>query len=446
MMKPRQLLLLLFAVVAGTVLFRGWWDNGGKPLAEYGIPGDGAAAQEGEQPQDEYTQHDHHEAAEKFQNKLRQRQRPTAQQQDKQLPQVQFVVPDGLSQLEEAMLSADARSGGEDDLPEELKLSDAVYVDVDELPTCASLGLADQPNAADAKPARVFDTVLFNSEFTQAEVRFMTLANVVDYFVVVEANITHQGTPKPYYFDSMWERLDDALKAKIIRVKLEMTTDTGDATAGQWRYEQYMRRHGTIQMGAIAKGGAQAGDIVMVSDLDEIPRPSLVLSLKLDRCQVAYPITVEVALSYYSFRVLHNPTWLHPNIDRLGSSGSDYQCTGQDLRENGKPPCISKTVIHKGGWSCSWCFKTIGRYLNKVQSYPHVEHNTPQFNRPEHIARHIFQGADLFDRSFIHNTVLPPGQPVDAPSYLLDHPDRFDYLLDHLQKPFVQVYADSKKQ
>jgi len=444
----KTLLFLVFLVLAVTVLLhRGQWDNTGQDT--------GIVLWKDTWAESAAKSSSHHGAAEAFQQRLRQGLQhghapvpKDRQHNEKNVslsvpPQIHFVLPADLSPLEQAMLASDAAAGGENDLPEELKLSDAVHVSADELPTCGSLGLspttAKKPGRA---PPRVFDTVMFNSEFSQAEIRFMTLANVVDYFVVVEANITYQGNPKPYYFDAMWERLDDALKAKIIRVKLEMTTDSGDKELGQWQYEVFMRQHGMVRMGAIEKGGAQTGDIILVSDMDEIPRPSLILLLKLDWCQVEYPITVQVALSHYSFRIIHDPTWRFPQIDRMGSSGTEHQCTAEELRSN-KPPCASKTVVRKGGWSCSWCFKTIGRYLNKAQSFAHVELNTPKYSRPEYLAKHIYDAADLTDRPYVHNFVLPPGEPVDAPPYVLAHPDRFDYMIDHLQKPFIKVYASS---
>ena len=51
----------------------------------------------------------------------------------------------------------------------------------------------------------LIDSFLFFNEFELAELRVRYLEKIVDYFVVVEANITHQGKKKPWNFPRILE-------------------------------------------------------------------------------------------------------------------------------------------------------------------------------------------------------------------------------------------------
>ena len=47
---------------------------------------------------------------------------------------------------------------------------------------------------------KIFDCFIFFNEFDLLEIRLTELYDHVDYFVMAEANTTHTGNPKPFYF------------------------------------------------------------------------------------------------------------------------------------------------------------------------------------------------------------------------------------------------------
>lgn len=53
----------------------------------------------------------------------------------------------------------------------------------------------------------VYDCFIFFNELDLLEIRLNELDDVVDYFVLVEANRTFQNNHKPYYFDENKEHL-----------------------------------------------------------------------------------------------------------------------------------------------------------------------------------------------------------------------------------------------
>jgi beta-1,4-mannosyl-glycoprotein beta-1,4-N-acetylglucosaminyltransferase len=117
---------------------------------------------------------------------------------------------------------------------------------------------------------RLFDCFTFFNELDLLEVRLETLAPHVDFFVLAESPITYRADPKPLYFEQNKERFAKFLpKIRHIIVD-DLPTEKG--------FDQNWQRE-TLQRAALERGLADARDedIIMLSDLDEIPSPSKIL-------------------------------------------------------------------------------------------------------------------------------------------------------------------------
>ena len=112
----------------------------------------------------------------------------------------------------------------------------------------------------------IYDCFTFFNELDLLEMRLNILKDVVDKFVLVEAGETHTGKPKPFYFKDNEDRFS-AFRDRIVYVGIESFPKGHDA----WWCENYQRNE-------ILRGleGARPDDIVLISDLDEIPRPEAV--------------------------------------------------------------------------------------------------------------------------------------------------------------------------
>lgn len=71
---------------------------------------------------------------------------------------------------------------------------------------------------------KIYDSFLFYNELDILEIRLNELKNVVDYFILIESSVTHQGQSKPFIFDENKERFGEFLD-RIIHIKV---TDTPD--------------------------------------------------------------------------------------------------------------------------------------------------------------------------------------------------------------------------
>lgn len=113
---------------------------------------------------------------------------------------------------------------------------------------------------------RVYDCFTFYNEFELLELRLKSLWNMVDYFVIVEANRTQVNEPKDFNFLKRQDEFEEfKSKIKYVMVNEEIPFKEG---THDWAIEVYQRD--SIKRGLL---DAQPDDLILISDLDEIPKP-----------------------------------------------------------------------------------------------------------------------------------------------------------------------------
>ncbi len=146
----------------------------------------------------------------------------------------------------------------------------------------------------------IFDCFSYLDEDLLLEIRLNILNDHVDYFVIVEGNKTWQNNPKKLKFD-----IDkfDKFKKKIIYVPVE------DLPGGP---DPYLREN--FQRNCILRGlnNSSENDLIVVSDLDEIPNPNEVKSFNSKLKYAAF----RQRHFYYKFNLQSekNPYWIGSRI------------------------------------------------------------------------------------------------------------------------------------
>ena len=109
---------------------------------------------------------------------------------------------------------------------------------------------------------KIYDCFPFYNELDLLELRLSEHWDHVDYFVIAEANKTHQGYSKPFILEQNWNRYKE-FHNKIIHIKVEDMPTHSNA----WVLENYQRN-------ALSRGfqNADLNDVIVVSDCDEILR------------------------------------------------------------------------------------------------------------------------------------------------------------------------------
>ena len=132
------------------------------------------------------------------------------------------------------------------------------------------------------------------------DLRMNILNKVVDYFVIVEGNKTWQNNTKKFKFKI--EKFKK-FKKKIIYVKVNDLPDGKNP----WLRENFQRN-------CISRGlqKAREEDLIMISDLDEIPNPSVI---KLFKATMKYAV-FQQKLYYYKLNLQSetDPLWLGTRI------------------------------------------------------------------------------------------------------------------------------------
>ena len=193
---------------------------------------------------------------------------------------------------------------------------------------------------------KIFDCFMFFNELELLELRLMTLYNVVDYFVLVEAGTTFTGNEKEMYYEknkNLFEKYSD----KIIYISVDKLPYS-DA----WENEFYNRN-------LIIQGlsSANDNDYIIISDVDEIPNPDAIL----EGINNNYDIfKLKQKLFYYYVNCIQNQEWFGTVVIK-----KKYIKSPQDARSfSGR----NIKIIDNGGWHYSFLGDK-DRIKLKLESY-----------------------------------------------------------------------------
>ncbi len=182
---------------------------------------------------------------------------------------------------------------------------------------------------------KIFDCFKFFNELELLHLRMMVLNNLVDYFVLVEANKTHTGHKKDFIFERYKDEFND-YASKIIYVKVE---DLPNYTRSNiWIAENFQRN-------CISRGlfSANIGDKIIISDVDEIPNP-ITIEKYIDSKE---PVTMVQHLFYYYINCLQTSPWSGSIMATYGNYESP-----QALRNLARD--INYNPVPDGGWHYSY--------------------------------------------------------------------------------------------
>ncbi|KAK0880803.1 hypothetical protein LTR87_005296 [Friedmanniomyces endolithicus] len=217
--------------------------------------------------------------------------------------------------------------------------------------------------------------------------------------------------------------------------------DPGSAVLGSitWDHEDFLRNallHGVFPELVGTWREAHEGDVLIVSDVDEIPKPETLVVLR--KCEFPDRLTLRSDFYYYSFQWLHaGEKWAHPQVTTY--RGLTSTIPPKDLR-NGEPAthgflCLNhvrswwqRADLWDAAWHCSSCFATVREMQTKMESFSHTSWDTAENRDPKTIIERVGGGRDLFGREDqVYERAV---ENRDVPAYILQHSDRFGYLLD----------------
>ena len=244
----------------------------------------------------------------------------------------------------------------------------------------------------------IYDCFSYWDEDLLLDLRLNILNEFVDYFVIVEGNKTWQNNPKELKFDiNKYERFKD----KIIYIKV---TDLPD---GRDPYSRENHQRNSILKGLI---NSNDQDIIIISDLDEIPNPEVFKNFKKEMRFAAF----KQKHFYYKFNLQskNNPYWLGSRICL-----KEYLISPQwlrDLKFKKRPfwrldKFRLNNIIENGGWHFCNLKKPeslLYKYKNLCETEDPIhfkEKIDQKYLNIEEIKKRINEGQDIIGRkdSFI---------------------------------------------
>lgn len=282
----------------------------------------------------------------------------------------------------------------------------------------------------------IYDCFLFFNEFELLELRLHELNTIVDKFVLVESNKTFSGLSKPLYFTENQKQFSK-FADKIIHIVVD-GMPSGDNPRSHWLREKYQRN-------SIARGlvNCHPQDIIIVSDLDEVPNPQTVMQFcsnfifrddpfsnflhKLFNSQFTRFIFHRKTLrhilrkrhpfvwkleqfpcAFYLNRKMNEKWWYGTRIMHF----RDFT-VAEEMRYSGYK------IIKHGGWHFSFMGGN-SRIKTKISATAHQE-----INNPESIELHLKYATLEKISQDLEKGLIELLPKTELPKFVINHPEKF---------------------
>ncbi|XP_022145056.1 beta-1,4-mannosyl-glycoprotein 4-beta-N-acetylglucosaminyltransferase [Momordica charantia] len=274
-----------------------------------------------------------------------------------------------------------------------------------------------------SKPRRVFDAIIFSNELDLLEIRWRELYPHIWKFVILESHTTFTGKPKPLLFAANRARFAFAENKTVHDVFSGHIASHG-SHRNPFDLESMQR---LAMNGLLQRAGISNGDLLIMSDTDEIPSPHTVKLLQW--CNGVPPVVhLEMRNYMYSFEFPVDYSSWRATIHIYGPQSHYRHSRQTDL------------IFSDSGWHCSFCFRNIQDFVFKMTAYSHADRVRRQdFLNYSRIQKLICQGDDLFDmlpeeytfQELIKKMGSIPrsSSAVHLPAYLIENADEFRFLL-----------------
>lgn len=273
----------------------------------------------------------------------------------------------------------------------------------------------------------VYDCFIFFNELDLLEIRLNELDSVVDKFVIVEADKTFQDKPKPFIFEENRERfakfLDKIIYVKLTKYPLFIPVIN---PFSPWKLEFYQRN-------SIVKGlkNCKPEDIILISDIDEIPRASVLKEYLEKGVDRIYGFKMDMYMYFLNHKLIFDK---ESRMSKEQSEDGIWFGTAMVPKRlfKQKPYRIRKTLMRtmRRGQvydiipNAGWHFSFMGGYnkiKQKLEAFSHTEFNLEHLKEENYINDCLMSGKDLFGRDMEFKVL-----------------DSLDTLPEYLQKPQIQ--------
>ncbi len=222
----------------------------------------------------------------------------------------------------------------------------------------------------------IYDCFNFFNEFDLLDIRLNTLWDTVDKFVLAESTVTFTNKKKPLYYLENKDKFKK-YKDKIIHVVI----DDSPNVSMPWIIENH-------QLSSVVRGlkSAKPQDTVLISCVDEIPKPKKIVQWKDKRGK--HKVFLQSMCYYYlNYMCYNEKPWLGTQMYAF----KDIAAYPNVYVARFLPPDV---VIEDGGWHFSY-MGGVAQIRKKLESFSHQEYNNEKYNTEDKIYKAILEGRDF---------------------------------------------------
>ena len=266
---------------------------------------------------------------------------------------------------------------------------------------------------------KIFDCFTFNDENSILEIRLNEMSENVDFFVIVEFGENHQGKKKG-------KKIDQHILKKFENKIRYFYIEKFNENMSPWERENYQRNY-------IKKGlyDADKNDIIIISDLDEIPNLTKINLKNLDDCIYAFK---QINIMY-KFNLVRDFNWIGSKLCKFKRLKSPQWLRSLKVHKRYSylrvDKFFSKTythnfqIIENGGWHFSW-IRNISEIVDKLNSFAHLEFNNDKFKNYEYIEKCMKNNINFLDTE----EKLDRIDVKLLPDYLVHNKEKFKSFID----------------
>jgi len=252
----------------------------------------------------------------------------------------------------------------------------------------------------------IYDCFMFFNELDVLEVRLNELYDVVDKFILVEATKTFTDQDKPLWFEQNKDRFAQ-FADKIEHIIINEYPEFDSA----WTFENY-QRDVIIQT---LKKRCKPEDIILISDLDEIPKAELIKKYK-DTNGVKV-FEQKLYTFYFNYLNITEPVWLKGTRMLQFKDIGDKTLTDIRFTEGER--------IKNAGWHFTY-LGGLDMVRYKIQSFAHQEYNNAYYMNNNRLKKLIQDGIDIFERGYKYKIV---NLDSSFPEYVRKNKEKYSHLI-----------------
>jgi len=262
----------------------------------------------------------------------------------------------------------------------------------------------------------IYDCFQFFDEEHILDLRFNILNEFVDFFVIVESTINHQGKEKKLNFNRSYFK---NFENKIIYIVVD-DTESVLKKSHKWG-ESLVEQH---QRNSILKGldKCNENDLIILSDADEIPDPNKISMFDKKKKYAVF----SQKMFGYKLNLLNETenNWHGSKISLKKNFNSPQKLRDLKFKKYpfwrlDKPHNLQ--IIENGGWHFAY-LQNSENISKKIKSFSHGEFNTTDFSNAQNIEKKIKMGKDIFDREINYKKV---NIDDNFPKYILENLNKY---------------------